>query len=79
MKVLRKPALACRTGMSIATINRRELAGEFPRRIQLGPNLVGWLEEEVDAWLKSRPRGPIPLETASKNPPHQNSAERSTT
>ena len=25
-------------------------AGAFPRRIQLGPNRVSWVKEEVEAW-----------------------------
>ena len=35
-------------------IHRLEKAGKFPRRIQLGPNRVGWLAAEVDAWLNER-------------------------
>ena len=35
-------------------IHRLEKAGKFPRRIQLGPNRVGWLATEVDAWLNER-------------------------
>ena len=31
-------------------------AGTFPAPIELGPNSIGWYEEEVDAWLASRPR-----------------------
>ena len=33
---------------------RLERAGKFPRRIQLGPNRVGWLLSEVQAWIESR-------------------------
>jgi predicted DNA-binding transcriptional regulator AlpA len=32
-------------------------AGTFPKPVRLGPNSVGWIEREVDAWLQSRPRG----------------------
>ncbi|NOU08228.1 MAG: AlpA family phage regulatory protein [Hyphomicrobiaceae bacterium] len=35
-------------------IQRLEKAGKFPRRIQLGPNRVGWVATEVDAWLAER-------------------------
>ncbi len=35
-------------------IARLEKAGLFPQRIQLGPNRVGWLEQEVLDWLKKR-------------------------
>jgi prophage regulatory protein len=29
-------------------LSRLEKAGLFPKRIRLGPNRVGWLEDEVD-------------------------------
>ncbi len=35
-------------------IHRLEKAGKFPKRIQLGPNRVGWLASEVEAWLNER-------------------------
>lgn len=33
-------------------IARLEKAGRFPKRVQLGPNRVGWIESEVKAWLE---------------------------
>ena len=35
-------------------IARLEKAGLFPRRVILGPNRVGWVEEEVLDWLQKR-------------------------
>ncbi len=35
-------------------IARLEKAGQFPKRVQLGPNRVGWLEGEVLEWLEER-------------------------
>ena len=35
-------------------IARLEKAGQFPKRVQLGPNRVGWLESEVLDWLEER-------------------------
>jgi prophage regulatory protein len=35
-------------------IARLEKAGEFPKRIQLGPSRVGWVESEVLGWLEER-------------------------
>jgi len=43
-----------RTGLSRATQARLEAAGQFPGRVQLGPNSVGWIEEEVEQWIESR-------------------------
>ena len=33
---------------------RLEKAGLFPKRVQLGPSRVGWVEEEVLDWLQER-------------------------
>jgi prophage regulatory protein len=33
---------------------RLEKAGLFPKRVQLGPNRVGWVESEVLEWLEQR-------------------------
>jgi len=35
-------------------VARLEKAGTFPKRIQLGPNRVGWVESEVLDWLQTR-------------------------
>ncbi|WP_323767723.1 MULTISPECIES: AlpA family phage regulatory protein [Roseobacteraceae] len=35
-------------------IARLETAGKFPMRVKLGPNRVGWVEEEVLEWLEVR-------------------------
>jgi prophage regulatory protein len=35
-------------------IARLEKAGKFPKRVQLGPNRVGWVEDEVLDWLQAR-------------------------
>ncbi|WP_417729532.1 helix-turn-helix transcriptional regulator [Roseovarius sp.] len=35
-------------------IARLEKAGQFPKRVQLGVNRVGWVEAEVLAWLEER-------------------------
>ena len=35
-------------------IARLEAAGQFPKRVQLGANRVGWVAEEVEEWLQRR-------------------------
>jgi len=35
-------------------IARLEAAGQFPKRVRLGVNRVGWVEAEVQAWLQER-------------------------
>jgi prophage regulatory protein len=36
------------------TIWRLERAGKFPRRIPISDNRIGWLEDDVDYWMKER-------------------------
>ncbi len=52
MRIIRKSELLDRVGLSAMEIWRREKAGQFPRRVKLGPNSVGWVEEEIDAFLE---------------------------
>ena len=54
LRIVRKRELLNRIGYSEMQIWRLERAGKFPQRIQLGPNSVGWIEGEVEAWIKQR-------------------------
>ena len=56
MRILRKNEIKDKVGLSSVTLWRLERAGKFPSRVQLGPRCVGWLENDVDEWLKSRPK-----------------------
>lgn len=53
-RILRLPAVVARTGVSRSTLRRLEHAGQFPSRRQLGPQAVGWVQSEIDAWIASR-------------------------
>jgi prophage regulatory protein len=56
-RVSRLPQVMARVGYKDrVTIWRKVQCGEFPAPIQLGPNAIGWFDDEVDAWLESRPR-----------------------
>ena len=55
-KIVRFAEVLKRTSLSRTTIWRKTRSGDFPAPIQLGPNSVGWLEHEVDAWVANRPR-----------------------
>lgn len=50
-RIIRKPELFGKIGLSDATIYRMERAGRFPQRIQLGGNSVGWFDNEINEWL----------------------------
>jgi prophage regulatory protein len=54
MKVLSKRQVKEIVLYSPQHIERLEAAGQFPRRIRLGANRVGWLESEVQDWLQKR-------------------------
>jgi len=54
MRILSKRQLKEMVLYSPQHIARLEKAGLFPKRVQLGPNRVGWVESEVLDWLKSR-------------------------
>jgi prophage regulatory protein len=56
MRILSKKDLRQLVLYSPAHIDRLEKAGRFPKRVQLGPCRVGWIESEVLAWLEERIR-----------------------
>ena len=56
-KILRGyKAIENKTGKGRVQTWRDVRDGLFPAPIELGPNSVGWYEDEVDDWLASRPR-----------------------
>lgn len=57
MNIIRSKELQRLIGLSRTTIWRMERKGLFPSRIRLGPNTVGWIEDEIAEWLSARPRG----------------------
>ena len=54
MRILSKRQLKEMVLYSPQHVARLEKAGTFPKRIQLGPNRVGWVESEVLDWLQER-------------------------
>ena len=50
------PELKRRCGIPYSRmhIDRLEKRGQFPKRVRLGPNSVGWIEDEVAAWQAER-------------------------
>jgi prophage regulatory protein len=62
IKILRRPDVERMTGLSRTTIWRLERGGNFPQRVQLSANSVGWRSNEVLAWIEARrpaPAGPL--------------------
>jgi prophage regulatory protein len=54
VRLLRPRTVCERTGLSRSTLWRLERRGDFPPHRQISTNAVGWLEEEVNAWIRSR-------------------------
>lgn len=54
LKVLRLPQVCSLTGLGRTMIYQMEADLRFPKRIKLGTRAVGWLEQEVHAWLLKR-------------------------
>lgn len=53
-RFLRLPEVLERTGLSRSTIYVRLEQGLFPRPVSLGARAVGWIESEVDEWIRQR-------------------------
>ena len=54
LKVLRRPEVEKVTGLCRSTIYAKMEDGTFPKPIKLSERSVGWLEHEVQEWLKNR-------------------------
>ncbi len=53
-RILKMPKVLVQTGLSKSAVYRGIKEGKFPQPIRLGKRSVGWLEDEVLAWLQSR-------------------------
>ena len=51
-RIVRLPEVMARTGLSRSTIYVRLGQGSFPKSVQLGARAVGWIEAEVDEWIR---------------------------
>jgi len=49
--IIRMPEVERLTTLSGSEIYKRMNAGKFPRSIKLGNRAVGWVKEEVDAYV----------------------------
>ena len=53
-RIIRADEVQNMTGLSRTTIWRMENKNEFPRRVSLGANCVGWKLSEVECWLREK-------------------------
>lgn len=54
-RIIYKPEVMRRCGVSYPTIWKWMIAGTFPRSFDVGGK-TGWLESDVEAWILNRPR-----------------------
>jgi prophage regulatory protein len=55
VRIIRIDEVMERVQLSRSTIWRLEKAGKFPVRKRLGTKAMGWSEEDIDMWIKTRP------------------------
>ena len=53
-RVLRLPDVELKTGMAYSSIYLMMANNTFPSPIKLSKRSVGWLENEIDAWIEER-------------------------
>ena len=53
-KLIRRPEVEARTGLSRSTIYDWMKRGVFPQPVRLGTRLVAWRESDIAVWLESR-------------------------
>ena len=56
MKIIPPQDLPSKKGIDFCNVYRHELEqkGKFPKRVRLGVKKYGYLESEIDDWLKQR-------------------------
>ena len=53
-RLLRRPEVMARTGLSKSGLYAEMAAGRFPKSIQLTERTSAWIEREVDAWINKK-------------------------
>jgi prophage regulatory protein len=56
-RIMRRPEVEARTGLSRSTIYAWMHEGRFPKPIALGDRMKGWRASEIDHWINARSRG----------------------
>ena len=54
MQLNTKTEAAQRASLSVSTLKRLEAAGDFPRRVPISANRVGYVVSEIDSWIADR-------------------------
>lgn len=54
MRIIRLKAVLEMTGLGRSTLYKKVEEGTFPASVPLSERAVGWVEEEVQNWIKAR-------------------------
>jgi len=54
IQILRLPEVCKTTGLGRSMVYQLEAVQRFPARVRISDRAVGWVEEEVQAWLAER-------------------------
>lgn len=54
MRILPRREVCIKVRLQRSAIYQRMAEGTFPKPVKLGPKAVGWVEEEIDAWIRAR-------------------------
>jgi prophage regulatory protein len=65
LSMLRRPEVEARTGLARSTIYLRVSQGTFPKPVSLGGRAVGWVESEIEDWLRRQVEASRGQETVS--------------
>lgn len=53
-RILRRPEVEHRVGLSRSTIYAAMADGTFPKPVRLGRRAVGWSTSSIDEWISTR-------------------------
>jgi len=54
VRILRRPDVETRTGLSRSTIYAMMAENKFPKPKRIGKRAVGWVESSIEEWLENR-------------------------
>ena len=66
IRILRLPQVLDVTGLGKTKLYELQSEGNFPMRVQITAHLVGWIEEDVQAWLARRIAASASLRRSSR-------------
>lgn len=54
LRLIRLPAVERRVGLKKSQISLLERGGKFPRRVRISSRAAGWVESEIDDFIRAR-------------------------